>query len=121
MHVACVSSAWFIFNLNAQFCYLQIIYYNIYTLSKAHFNPPFLLLFTPLLLIWGTSLLVVQIPIHSCPWSANNRPTLCQFSYPFTPHISSYTIYIDAINNTSLPRRAHKILFTFISYTQLHL
>jgi hypothetical protein len=24
-----------------------------------------------------------QIPVHSCPWSADNCPTLYQFSHPF--------------------------------------
>ncbi len=49
----------------------------------------------------------LQIPIHSCPWSANNYPTLCKFSHPFTPHRSNYNIYIDNIKNTSCPRQAH--------------
>jgi hypothetical protein len=47
MHVACVSPAWFIFNLNTESYYLQIIYYSIYTLGNAYFNPP-LTLFYPL-------------------------------------------------------------------------
>jgi hypothetical protein len=54
-----------------------------------------------------------RIPIHSCPWSVNNCPTLCKFSHPFTPHRSSYNIYIDDINNTSHPRLAHQRLAVF--------
>jgi hypothetical protein len=40
MHVACESSAWFIFNLNTEFYYLQVIYYNIYMLGSSWSNPP---------------------------------------------------------------------------------
>jgi hypothetical protein len=49
------------------------------------------------------------ISIYSCPWSANNCPTPCWFSHPFTPHRSSYNIYIDDINNTSHPHLAHLV------------
>ncbi len=57
------------------------------------------------------SLLVARIPIHSCPWSANNCHTLCLFSHLFTPHISSYNIYTSTMpvvlvghSNSSNPR-----------------
>jgi hypothetical protein len=47
-----------------------------------------------------------RIPIHPCPWSVNNCPTLCYSSHPFTPHRSRYNIYIDDISNSSHPRLA---------------
>jgi hypothetical protein len=53
-HVARVSHAWFIFNLNIESHYLQIIYYNIYTSFNAHSTQ--LLLPTILyLLTWRTN------------------------------------------------------------------
>jgi hypothetical protein len=66
------------FNLNTESYYLQIIYYSIYPLDNASLNPPFTP-FHPYFYLLGelASLLVVRIPIHSCPWSANNCPTLC--------------------------------------------
>jgi hypothetical protein len=52
---------------------------------------------------------VVRIPIHSCPWSTDNCPTHCWLTNPYTPHISSYYINIDDINNASRPRQAHLV------------
>ncbi len=106
MHVARASFAWYIFNLNTGSYYLKIRHYSIYTPDNASFNPTSCSLLSPIYLLGElASLLVVRMPIDSCPWSANNCPTLCRFSYPFSPHRSSYNIYIDDINNTSCPRR----------------
>ncbi len=58
-------------------------------------HPAFTYLENQLLCLWW------QIPIHPCLWSANNCPTLCLPSHPFTPHSSNYIIYIDDISNLS--------------------
>ncbi len=73
-------------------------------LPLTHILFPFLSLYY--LLGELASLLVARIPIHSCPWSADNCPALCLFTNPYTPHISSYNIYIDDINNASCPSQA---------------
>jgi hypothetical protein len=60
--------------------YLQIIYYNIYTSFNAPLNLARCFLpFRVYLLYLENQLLCLRwrIPIHSCPWSANNCPTLC--------------------------------------------
>jgi hypothetical protein len=67
MHVgACVSSAWFIFNLNTEFSrYLQIIYYSIYTLGSEPLNPPFSsLLIPPLSSLFIPLLFSLLIPCY---------------------------------------------------------
>jgi hypothetical protein len=53
-------------------------------------------------------LLVVRMPIHSCPWFAINCPPFAA-SPTNTPHRSSYNIYIDNINNISRPRLKHTV------------
>ncbi len=56
---------------------LQIIHCSFYTSDNAWFNPTLCPLFSPVYLLGEPApLLVVQIPMHSCPWSANNCPTL---------------------------------------------
>jgi hypothetical protein len=76
-HVACVSSAWFIFNLNTESYYLQIIYHNIYTSDNIQSSStPCSLLSPSYLRGEPASLLMVRIPIQAYPWSANNCPTL---------------------------------------------
>ncbi len=99
----------FFFNLNTESHYLQNAYYRIYTSDNIVSTQPLLPVISLSYLLGEPAfLLVVRIPIHSCPQSANNCPTLCQFSHPFTPHRSSYNIYIDDINNISRPRLTHQ-------------
>jgi hypothetical protein len=75
------------FNLNTKSRYSQIVYYSIYTLDTTCINPtpcsslPALLFATPhsllpalYLLGEPAFLLVVRIPIRSCPWFAINCP-----------------------------------------------
>ncbi len=77
LHVACSSCEWFIFNLNTVSCNLQIIYYSTCTSDEIRSNPTPGLLSPFILLTWRTSfLLVARIPIHSCPWFANNWPPI---------------------------------------------
>jgi hypothetical protein len=65
-----------------------------------------------------SSLFMVRIPIHSCPWSADNCPTYYWLTHPNTPHISSYNIYIDDINNASRPRWAQYIPITYVCLSE---
>jgi hypothetical protein len=93
-HVACSSCAWFIFNLNTKSCYSQIVYITVFT-HQMRFLPaqplvPCCLLFY--LLGEPAFLLMVRIPIHSCPWSVITCPPFA--TSPTLPHpIDQVTIF----------------------------
>ncbi len=56
--------------------------------GNAYFNPPLHSLLSPFYLLGElASLLVVQKPIHSFPWSANKWPPYASLSPFHTPHI----------------------------------
>jgi hypothetical protein len=62
------------------------------------------LLITPFYLLGEPAfMLVVRIPIHSCPRFAINCSPLATSPTPTHPHKSGYKIYIDDINNISRP------------------
>ncbi len=75
-----ISSAWFIFNLNTESYYLQIIHHNIYTLDNIQSSPTPCSLLSPFYLLGEpASLLMVRIPI---------LPGLLTTAPPFTRSVS---------------------------------
>ncbi len=98
-HVSGSSYTWFIFNLNTKQCYSQITY-TTYTctdvctqqrwflvnpspcfiLPLSH-DPTLLFTYLEILLL----LIVVRIPIHSCPWFAINFSPLAASPTPMHP------------------------------------
>jgi hypothetical protein len=84
--------------------------YRVYMCAACMLTPPFcfplphplLHLSTPLFTYLENQLLllVVRIPIHSCPWFAINCSPLAASPTPGTPQIKLH-IYIDDINNIS--------------------
>jgi hypothetical protein len=78
---------------------------------------PFLALYY--LLGEQASLLVARIPIHSCPWSADNCPPFSSLPLLTHPHMSSYNIYcllphrgIHEIKRMYLTSRTHGLFIT---------
>jgi hypothetical protein len=116
-HVTGSSYAWFIFNLNIKYCYSQMtcygthIYRHSLTLTPPHASH------CPLPLCMPIPLTLTLFYVHGKPASlargANTHPlmslvcyqlfTLCCFTHSKAPHRSSYSVYIDDINNVSCP------------------
>jgi hypothetical protein len=120
MHGTGSSYPWFIFNLNTKYCYSQITCYGTYircTLKHLHVNPaPYFPLPHPLFYstnpFYITTFYLLWKPAFLAR-GANTHPLLSLvcfqlftpycFTHPETAHRSSYSIYIDDINNSAVP------------------
>jgi hypothetical protein len=115
MHVTSYSCAWFflITYINTKSRCSQIIYYSICTWDTARVNPapcsllpalftchPLFMLPTFYLLGEPAILLVVRIPIHSCPWFAMNCSPFAT-SPTLTHPIDQVTIFTETTLTTS--------------------
>ncbi len=110
MHVTSSPYAWFIFNLNTKHhyarSYITVLHlkYGSTSTPAPCFSLPSTFTWDPYLLIWRTSFLArdanVQLLLSLVCYQLF---TLCCFTHPDTPHRSSYSVYIDDINNISHP------------------
>ncbi len=120
MHVSGSSYTWFIFNLNTKQCYSQIkcddTHMHRHTSIQFFGQPSTLLLvvcFNSPLLCDLTSLftylenrlllLVVRIPIHSCPWFAINSSPLA--ASPTPRHPTDQVTYLHRQHQQCQPSR----------------
>ncbi len=102
------SQAWFIFNLSTKISSFTDRILHYLHVIKCPINPPLTPCYPVFIYLENQpSCSWWQIPIHSCPWSADNCLTLYQSPTPSIPtHRSSYNVYLDDINNTSRLRLA---------------